>query len=435
VRLDVFPAAYFLDADNDGKDDMLTAPNGTNVSVNYDNSWFYKNVATGPGVLLSREKKNFLTEDMIDVGSGAYPAFFDYNSDGLMDIVVGNYSRKLTASNFSSSLTLYANTGTATAPEFTLIDRNYANIPNLLTNAPLGLKPTFGDMDGDGDEDMILGDIAGNLHYLENTAPIGQVASFPSAIQNYFGIDVGQSSAPTIADIDRDGKLDLVVGEIMGNLKYYHNTGTASAANFSATPDDTHWGAVDVQAQCCTGYSVPFIFTNPETGQYDLLAGSMEGEILYFKGFEAELGDTFLLDQANFGNIIEGGRTSIIGRDLTGDGRWEWVVGNLRGGLAFYSGNGIMTSMGQQNLGHSFQWEAFPNPSTGQLTFRMAKPATGEMHVSLTDIQGKTILENIVASAATSKTLNLSQLSPGIYFMRLDLNGQFCGVKRIEIMH
>ncbi len=433
VALDIFAAGYFVDVDNDGKEDMLAAPNGTNVSVNYDNSWYYKNVAPGNGVLLTREKKDFLVEEMVDVGMCAFPALFDYNGDGLQDLVIGNYSRKLTTSNVSSTLVLYENTGTATAPVFTLRNRNYANIPSLLVQPPLGLAPAFGDMDGDGDRDMIIGDVDGKLHYFQNSGLPGQPAVFMTAIQNYMGIDIGQFATPTLADIDRDGKMDMILGEITGTLNYFHNTGTAQVAAFSSTPDDDAWGQVDVEPVCCIGFSVPFIFTNPENGQYDMIVGSEKGDLFYYKDFESELGDTFTLDQANFGDIKEGGRTAIVGGDLSNDNQWEWFVGNVRGGIGFYSGNGMVTGVSSNNQPPMANWEAYPNPTTGSLVVRLQQPHFGEMTLEISDLQGRVLRSMDALSASQAANMDLRDLSAGMYLLRMSLNGQFCGVKRIEL--
>ncbi|MEY3444718.1 MAG: hypothetical protein RLZZ519_2999, partial [Bacteroidota bacterium] len=282
VQIDVFAAAFFMDANNDGKKDMLVGANNPNVSVNYDNSWYYQNISTGNGVLLERVTKNFLTSEMIDVGLCAFPALFDHNADGLMDLVVGNYSRKITASNVASGLTLYENTGTITAPVFTLITRNYENLSNAFNPAILGMTPAFGDMDGDGDQDMIIGDSEGLLHYAQNTAPSGQVANFPNVSVQYSNIDIGQFATPTLADIDRDGDLDLIVGEITGNLNFFENTGTAQVAAFSNVPNTDTWGNVDTEPICCIGFSVPYIFENPQTNRFDLIVGSEKGDLMYY---------------------------------------------------------------------------------------------------------------------------------------------------------
>ncbi len=435
VQIDVFAAAFFMDANNDGKKDMLVGANNPNVSVNYDNSWYYENIDPGNGVLLERVTKNFLTSEMVDVGLCAFPVLFDHNADGLMDLIVGNYSRKITASNVNSGLVLYENTGTAQNPEFTLTSRNYASLTNAFNPAIFGMSPAFGDMDGDGDQDLIIGDADGKLHYVQNTAPTGQVASFPNVTVQYSNIDVGQFATPSIADIDRDGDVDLVVGEISGNLNFFENTGTPQAPVFSNVPTTESWGDVDTEPICCTGFSVPYIFENPQTNRFDMIVGSEKGDLFYYNDFESELGNAFTLDQANFGEIKEGQRTAITGGDLNNDGIWEWMAGNVRGGLGFYSGNGLVSTNFASMVTNAAEWMIYPNPSTGIINVEFTDHhAVGEMNLTLLSIQGQQLAQKNNASAAKGTTLDLSNLAPGVYFLRMELNGVFGGVKRIEIM-
>ena len=57
---------------------------------------------------------------------------------------------------------------TIIAPKFDLITNDFQNISSL--NIEKGLYPCFADLDNDGDNDMLLGDFSGNLHYFENTS-------------------------------------------------------------------------------------------------------------------------------------------------------------------------------------------------------------------------------------------------------------------------
>ena len=59
------------------------------------------------------------------------------------------------------------------------------------------------------------------------------MAEFTGGANPFNGVASGGYSAPTLADMDNDGKLDLILGEIDGALLLYKNVGSAGAPAFS----------------------------------------------------------------------------------------------------------------------------------------------------------------------------------------------------------
>ena len=90
--------------------------------------------------------------------------------DGLLDLVVANKERYLGPGMTPALLARFRNVGTPEAPAFAQLDTNWLSLPDF------GLESVvlaFGDLDGDGDEDLLLGDELGNLHRWDNIAEEG----------------------------------------------------------------------------------------------------------------------------------------------------------------------------------------------------------------------------------------------------------------------
>lgn len=402
VSLQLFPCGFYLDVDNDSIRDLIVSPNISNASQNFTSNWFYKNTGTNSNPVFVFQQNNFLQEEMIETGEGAYPVFFDHNADGLLDIIIGNFNYY----GQQGKLSLYENVGTASNPAFKLITRDYANISSLnIQNA----IPAFGDLDGDNDDDLIIGAFDGKIHYFSNTASASTPANFVLSQPNYQGIDVGSASSPQIIDVDRDGLNDLLIGETAGNINYYRNTGTASAPVFTLITSS--FGGIDVMIPCCTGYSYPFMFE--DNGNYKLFVGSEKGYLYYYDNIDGNLSGNFNLVDSMYLDAYEGARIGINGADVTADGYMDLLVGNFSGGPAFYKGSAVNSVA---SINSSLAFEMFPNPANNEIIINTGANRSG-FHLEIRNMIGQQVME--LESHASSDVINVSTMSPGIYICRV----------------
>jgi hypothetical protein len=105
-----------------------------------------------------------------------------------------------------------------------------------------GFNAVFGDIDHDGDLDMVVGDWDGKLYFYRNvgSAMRPEYVAVEGRKSPFDGIDVGQHAAPVLVDLDGDGDLDLIVGENKGQLFFYNNSGGSVArATFTPRSDGT----------------------------------------------------------------------------------------------------------------------------------------------------------------------------------------------------
>jgi len=138
---------------------------------------------------------------------------------------------------YGGGLIFYENIGTAETPEFDGVE---ANPFNIQANGYV-FFPTFVDLDADGDMDLLMGgfyedenDYSSPLKYYENIGT-AEEPNFDAPQTNPFGLtSTYYFSTPAFADLDKDGDMDLFVGEYYGTVQYFENIGTAEEPNFAA---------------------------------------------------------------------------------------------------------------------------------------------------------------------------------------------------------
>ncbi len=443
VNLYSMPCPMYIDVNNDGIKDLIVSPLDLNLkkSENINSVWWYKNVGTNEKPIFNLQTKSFLQDQMIDVGSGAFPVLCDIDGNGLPDLFIGNYGyydssefkHGILKCFYSSSIAYYKNIGSKNNPIFELVTDDFCN---LRQHNYLSLSPTFADINNDGKIDMMVGTSDGNILFFENNSK-GETVSFKAPVINYQQINIGEYATPQLFDINNDGLFDLIIGNRKGNLMYYKNTGTAEQAVF--TLETNNLGNVDVRDydESYFGYACPHFFRN-ENREIRLFVGAENGYIYYYKNIDNNLNGSFTLQDSMFfvqnNNrypIQEGIRTAPFCYPLTNDTFPDLFIGNYAGGIAHYKGitpPSIHIGISEQKHSiHTNDIRLYPNPS--QTTFTLESAEKIIEKIEIIDILGKSMCTKNIHNVVS--THDISHLKNGVYIIKIQLNNKQITIKKL----
>ena len=249
IKVNGSSTVSFADFDNDGDFDLLS---GSTI----DKMQYFKNEGTSSKPKFIKTTAPFSS---LNPGFRCSPVFVDIDKDGDYDIVSGNDA---------GTIYCYINNGnsfTTNSNYFGSIDVGYAS------------APAFVDIDGDGDEDVLIGAESGSSYVFMQR----EGSSFITPTINPFAsIIFPNYSRPSFADLDNDGDFDLVIGKSFGEVICFENTGDAQNAQWQR--NDALVSPMKVKQNAAPGFA-----DLDNDGRIDCVVGEYDGNFSYFKNLFA----------------------------------------------------------------------------------------------------------------------------------------------------
>lgn len=410
AHMQVFLAAYHVDVNNDGKRDLIITPNDRNDSERNNHIWLYLNQGEDIAPVFTLQTKSFLIDKTISLGSGSHPCFVDYDSDGLTDLLIGGNGIIQFSGDKKTWIEYYKNTGTKENPVFSLVSNDFLGFSGLSEPA-LRLAPNTGDLDGDGDFDIMVGAFDGWMYYFENSGGANQSPVFDTRIYKYSDIYNGNNAKPFLQDMNGDGLTDLVVGKLNNNLAYYQNQGSLGNPSFTSSsstlPNQKNIGNLFQQSNLYYLESgAPFYF---ETKEGRLFAfGTQGGGVRLYKVPGTDMTKPYELRDELLGNIYTGSRSVPSFADIDNDGYFELVLGNERGGISFYNTNIQTNKVSNAEISKNQPITFYPNPAHDLLFYAGKKPD----ELKIWDIMGRRM-----EISFTNNEIRMVNFSSGLYLL------------------
>jgi hypothetical protein len=223
--------------------------------------------------------------------------FVDYDGDGALDVSLGidfwgdfgplnggegafNDKGEWTRGKLRGYVYILRNTSTTEKPAYAAPEKVMAGGQPV---DPFGMpSPSWGDFDGDGDLDLLCGEFRDSFTYFENTGTRTRPVYAAGRQLTSAGVPLVMDLCmitPTAVDFDRDGDLDLIVGDEDGRVAFIEHTGKVvnhlpqflAPRYFRQKAADVKFGAL----------ATPYAFDWDDDGDTDLITGNSAGYVAF----------------------------------------------------------------------------------------------------------------------------------------------------------
>lgn len=420
----LFPVPFFEDVDFDGVPDLITSPAvfaRTNLNNPFTNSvWMYKNSGTKEAPNFTFVQNNFLQDEMIEVGDYAYPAFVDYDGDGDDDLFIGNYGN----AQFRGVIAHYENVGTPSLPSFKLVTDDFLSLSIL---GRYSMKPQFVDINSDGNLDLafLLADprtVNTELFYIAGTKP--NAIRFDDLQVQLVDFGIDNTENILLADIDQDGIIDILLGKATGALEYWRNTGPAGSFNFKLQ-NNAFMGLGSSLTRTNLNTAIADLDND---GRHDLIVGDQSGNITIYGDFRGTMNAPQPSTNILFDKFSEtytgknlGARIKPVVVNLFNSDKPSIVVGTVGGGML------VLKNDGGKQLPFEPEITLYPNPVSN--TQKLTVITDRNVLMQVFTLTGQKLTETIFIAGKQPFTLPIGGLAPGIYVARFTSNGNTYGRK------
>lgn len=371
---------YYVDYDGDGDQDLVVAVGdwgdyGWDDAYNSEGQWtngplhgfvyVLNNAGTDQKPEYEKPTKIKVGDQPLEVFGWPSPNFADFDHDGDLDLICGE---------FLDQLTYFENTGSRTKPHYVAGRRLHNNGQPLQMDLQM-IVPSAIDWDQDGDIDLVIGDEDGRVAFMENTGEI--LGGLPQFLPpRYFrqkaaGVKFGALATPYAFDWDGDGDEDLIVGNTAGYIGLIENLDGDPHSPKLAEPVYLQAGGRPIRIQAgpngsiqgpCEakwGYTTQTVADWNQDGLPDLLVNSIWGEVLWYQNIgtrtKPELARAQIVKvewngdvpkpEWNWWNprrnqLVTQWRTTPVAVDFNQDGLMDLVMLDHEGYLSFFERTG-----------------------------------------------------------------------------------------------